>query len=250
MGAISMRDVAGRQGISGDMSLLFDVFGFQRSQVPPDPVDPKPTVSWREHCRRLNLPHIEINVVMLGSENFTDADIQQLDYAVYKMRNIYSAAGVGVGRAIAYFVTLADADGLDSPTSVDDIETICEKWSVRNSAIDIFVPHNMAVVDGDSNLLGRSPVDGPCDDKNGKDQSGVVCGLWGSDSTARTMAHEVGHYLGLGHRQSQPHNLMCQTGKICLPGKECVSIRAATLIDGGQASTMRSHCMARAGLGL
>jgi hypothetical protein len=92
----------------------------------------------------------------------------------------------------------------------------------------------MSVPSNGGTLLGRSAVDGPCD-KDAKGMNGATCGLWGSEQTARTFAHELGHYLGLEHRNSQPDNLMCQSG-------QANSTRNSVLLTSGQGNAMDDHC--------
>ena len=68
----------------------------------------------------------------------------------------------------------------------------------------------------------------------------ATAGLWGSEQTARTIAHELGHYLTLEHRNDEPDNLMCQSGSAS-------STRNSTVLTNDQGSDMRDHCMTHGG---
>jgi hypothetical protein len=235
----SLRSLASCIGISStsSFSVLGDYFGFARGVLPPDPTGADVTVSLLRQEQRLQGDFLHINVIAVGSDQFTDNDYIEIDYSIFKIRNIYHTVGLGIGRVRHYIIPTADADGLDSPTSRDDLEELTANWTVNNSGIDFFVPHNMMIPSNGGVLLGRSAVDGPCD-KDAKGMTGATGGLWGSEQTARTFAHEIGHYLSLEHRNSQPTNLMCQSGSAS-------SIRNSVLLTSGQGDDMDDHCSVR-----
>ncbi len=231
----SLRALAGCIGIDdGNFSVLRDFFGFSRGQLPPDPTGADVVVSLKRQFTRLDGDHFHLNVIRVGSEQFTDSDFIEIDYSIFKLRNIYHTVALGVGRIEHWFVTNGDADGLDTPTTEDDLETLTRSWTVPNDGIDLFIPHNMSVPSNGGILLGLSPVDGPCD-KSVKDMNGATCGLWGSEQTARTFAHELGHYLALDHRNRQTSNLMCQS-------RFASSTRNSVILTAGQGDTMDDHC--------
>lgn len=236
----SIRSLAGCIGLSGDISVLGDFFGFFRQQVPPDPTGAQTVVSLSDQAERLRDDYHNLNVVAVGVDQFTDADDIEVDYSIYKLRNIWNQADLTVGRIRHYGVATVDAAGLDSPTTRDDLEEITDRWTVSNDGIDMFIPHNMNVSSNGGTILGRSAVDGPCEDKDDKGMNGSTGGLWGSEQTARTFAHELGHYLTLTHRNSQPSNLMCQSGSAS-------STRNSVNLTSGQASDMRDHCLVDSG---
>lgn len=236
----SLRAGAACVGLTGSFSLLRHFFGFRRRTVPPDPTGVRSTVSLRRQLERLGGDHHALNVILVGSDQFTDDELLRVDYSVYKLRNIWNQVGLGVGRVRHYSIDTADADGLDTPTTRDQVEEITDRWFADNSGIDMFVPHNMSVPSGSGILLGRSAVGGPCEDKDDKGMNGSVTGLWGDEQTARTFAHELGHYLSLSHRNGQPDNLMCQSGSAS-------STRNSTDLTSGQGDDMDDHCLVRGG---
>jgi hypothetical protein len=89
-------------------------------------------------------------------------------------------------------------------------------------------------------ILGQSPQPGPCEGKNAKGMNASVVGLFGSEQTARSFSHEVGHYLGLGHQNDHPENLMCQSGSAS-------SIRNSVNLTSDQGNTVKGHCLVKPG---
>ena len=128
----------------------------------------------------------------------------------------------------------ADADGLDTPTSEDDLEQLTHDWTVPNDGIDMFIPHNMSVSGNGGTVLGYSPIGGPCD-KDAKQMNGSTCGLWGSEQTARSFGHELGHYLDLDHENDDHDNLMCQSSF-------ANSIRDSVQLTADQGEEIDEHC--------
>lgn len=225
---------------SNNFSVLRHFFGFFRGTLPPDPTGADVTVSLKKQLGLLEGDHFHVNVIAVGVDNFTDSDDIEVDYSIFKLRNVYDNVGIGVGRVEHYGVDEADADGLHAPTTKGQLEDITDKWVVWNNGIDLFIPSDMNVSSNGGSILGRSAVDGPCEDKDDKGMNGSVSGLWGDEQTARTVAHELGHYLTLEHRNSEPDNLMCQSGK-------ANSIRDSVLLTNGQGNDCKDHCMTKPG---
>ena len=245
--AASLRAFASCIGVSGPFSVLGHFFGFARWRLPTDPTGVRVEVSLKEQIERLRGRHFHLNVIAVGSDQFTDADYNEIDYSIFRTRNIYRPVAVGVGRVQHWVVSTADADGLDTPTTTGDLEDLTEDWTVPNDGIDLFVPHNMSVSSDGGTTLGRSAIDGPCD-KNAKGMTGAVCGLWGSEQTARTFAHELGHYLGLSHN----HGDACPTGttarnNLMAQSRCAVSTRGSVLLTSSQGDNVRDHCSTKSG---
>jgi reprolysin-like metallo-peptidase family M12B len=245
--AASLRALASCIGITGPFSVLSDFYGFRRRRLPPDPTGVRVQVSLKDQIGLLRGRHFNLNVITVGSDQFTDADHIEIDYGLFKLRNVYRPVSLGVGRILHWIIPTTDAAGLDSPTTEGELEDLTADWTVRNDGIDLFIPHNMAIPSNGGMILGKSAIDGPCD-KDAKGMTGSTCGLWGSEQTARTMAHELGHYLGLSHNHGDAcptttaaqNNLMAQS-------RCALSVRNSVLLTASQGTDMRDHCSTKGG---
>lgn len=234
--ADSVRDFASCIGLKGSISVLRDFFGFFRGRVPPDPTGAATSVSLKRQISLLKGDHFHVNVIRIGSDNFTASDSREIDYAIFKLRNIYDNRSIGVGRVQHWGVLAADAQGLDNITNDDEVADVTNTWVVKNDGIDLFIPDILNVSTNGGNLLGRSPVGGPCEGKDDKGMNGAVTGIWGDEQTARTLAHELGHYLGLSHRNGSTNNLMAQSSVAS-------STRNSVNLTNGQGNDARDHCL-------
>jgi hypothetical protein len=242
---------------SANVSVLFHFFGFIRQALPADPTGATSQVSLLEQVRGVQGEHIHLNVIRVGFDAIAggapalDTALEKLDYATYRTREIYSQVNLGVGRVQHWFITASDADGKDDLGSEGEADDLIAEWSVPNAGIDAFVVRNIS----DADFVGKaSDIPGDCD-KESKDD-GVIAGEIGRgfEGFARTFAHEIGHHLGLKHNHGGSpdcpgttngcNNLMAQTRCATSCGG---GTRAATLLTGGQGSTMRGHCSVRSG---
>ncbi len=249
---ISVRDLLDcvDADLTEDQSLLRRLFGFRRGLVPPDPTGADASVSVRQLAVDIDGDHIHLNVIAMGFDALNTANLASaridVDYCIYRIRNIYRPQGVGVGRVLHYSVDRDDADGLDVINGSDECVELWRSFYVDNDGIDAFVVRSI------SGLLGLSPVGGDCG-KQSKDD-GLVAG--GVDNNAeglsRTFAHEVGHFLGLDHNHNElpdgpcpattagQNNLMAQTG--C-----AISVRNSVILTNTQGNDMDDHCTIREG---
>lgn len=230
---------------SANVSILRHMFGFLRERVPDDLCSTATAeVSLLNQVKSLQGKHIHLNIIRVGIDNFTGAEVDKIEYAIYKAREIFNTRNLGIGRVEHYNVTSSDAGGKDDLGSQDEAEDLTHDWTVPNDGLDVFMVDNIS-----ADFVGISPVDGPCD-KNDKDMNGVIGGevSRGFEGVARTFAHEIGHYLGLKHNHgddcpttvSGRDNLMAQT--------RCAdSVCNSVNLNNSQGSTIRSHCFVKSG---
>jgi hypothetical protein len=235
----------------GSVSVLFHLFGFFRARVPANScTGTTAQVSMLDHLNSLQSKHIHLNVIRVGIDDWTEAEIDKLDFSIFSARQIYRTRSLGIGRVQHWDVSSADADGKDDIGSEDEAEDLTHDWTVDNNAIDVFVVSNIS-----ADFIGLSPVGGSCD-KDDKDMNGVLGGEINrsTEGIARTFAHEIGHYLGLSHNHggdpdcpdttSGCNNLMAQTRCATSCGG---GVCAALLLTSSQGSTIRGHCFVQDG---
>lgn len=238
MAAFSLKQAAADAQLHGTVSLARDIYGYRQGHLPTNPVGAGTTISLRKWAALGQGNSFNLNVVAVGIESFTATMFDEIDTAVGRMREIYGAIGVGVKWVLHWHITTEDADGTDVITSQDEIDNLLSGFAVDNGGIDLYFPAGWNPQGADAGLLGKSVIDGPCPaDKDVKGNKGSCVGLTGKTLSSRTAAHEVGHYLSLTHRQSEPQDIMAQTQFAASPTWQAVGF------DADQADDVRLHCM-------
>jgi hypothetical protein len=166
---------------------------------------------------------ISLNLIRVGADRFTPADEQTINDAVAYLRGIYATVGLILRRVEHYRIPTAQAGGRDIIDNNGEAEALTNDWTVFNHAVDVFLVKGYF-----GTVTGLAPVEGPCD-KQAMGMNGAVVEL-AAAYTGNVLAHEVGHYLGLGHVPNDSTNLMFDW----VPNN-------GTLTS-GQGVTMRSHC--------
>jgi|GEM_PF-2899287 hypothetical protein len=193
--------------------------------------------------QRLKLPHFHLNGVRVGtdaSDLMEPSDEQNLDCAVQLCRDIFAAAGIGVGRFERnWWIPLSDNTGFDILDDKCEAEDLVDEYTVPNDGVDVFFVD--VFVDPDTaGILGYFP-------KNG---DGVVVESRSSTflGTARTMAHELGHLLGgLGDNDVEvggnpdPTNLLSQTQFAATQPDNQVAIPGSTSLNVNQVNDIKGH---------
>ena len=198
-------------------------------------------------------------LIAVGFDALGDTDLttsrDEVDYCIYRIRNIYRPRGVGVGRVLHFSIDGDEAGSFGNIGDADEAEDLWRSFYVDNDGIDAFVSR---FVDR-NDLLGLSPVGGDCGKQSKND--GLFAGGVNdnADGLSRTFAHEVGHFLGLPHNHDAlpdgpcpttnagQNNLMAQTGCIPVLSDNTRDTRNAVLLTNTQGNTMDDHCTIREG---
>jgi hypothetical protein len=141
--------------------------------------------------------NLAINIIRVAEENFTPAENADLLRAVEITRTIFADVGIRLLAPSWFRISARDAGGYATLESDSEAKDLVHDWTVPRQGIDVFVVRSMNIgAEGES---GLSPKPGPCS-KNGKGMDGLVISMNGNASdTGQLLAHEIGHYLGLGH---------------------------------------------------
>lgn len=239
---------ASGQGGVANPSVMTHLFGFWRRTAPTDPATSAPVVvSVDQVFTGLSGRHVNLNVIEVGLDTMTptalaDAD-DKIDYAMHRIRQIWAARSLGLGRVGWFWITAADSGGLDDIGSESEFDTLTDRWTVPGDGIDMFFVRNIS-----AGFVGISPRPGDCD-KNDK-SDGLLGGfaLRGAEGMGRTAAHELGHFLSLAHTHgdacptstTERDNLMSQT-------RCAVTERGSVVLTSAQGTAARGRCQVRAG---
>jgi hypothetical protein len=136
--------------------------------------------------------YLDLNVIYVGYEDFTQGDYNEVDYAVDKyLPWIYGNVGHGLG-SVSYY-TISNRQW-SSSIDLSDAEALTDAYTIPDSGADVFVVLALSGADG------VSALNGSCDKNSSGGMTGPVVSLNGdSYNVANTFAHEIGHYLGLEH---------------------------------------------------
>jgi hypothetical protein len=272
MTTLSVRDIADRHlGKIGDLSVDADVYGYihrdassrlfgslQPSDVLPGSgtLESPTTRSLRRHLETVSGTSVDLVMFLVGHEPafsgvVTVEQVAKLQYAVQVARDVYARADIGIRRVEWGRVPVALAGGFADITTVFGATSLTMQFTGRDGAIDVFAVQTMKM------LQGRSPKPGPCNKHVLLDvpsvlaMTGCVIGLGGTTGgdgsppstpqfTGIAVAHEVGHYLGLGHEPDEG-NVMC-SGK-----RGCEASEGMLELTGDQGLRMKAHCMINPG---
>ena len=171
---------------------------------------------------------IDLKIVLVGWDAFVSTSLVEVPAAVEHLRDVYESVDLAIGNVSYFGISLDDADGYEHIDSEDEANALRAEWGFAGKGIDVFF-----VLSWVGSKVGISPIIGPCSEQD--TDSGVVVGLELSASgTGNTLAHELGHYLGLFH-EAESANLMF---KYVPNGEQLTST---------QGRQMRKHCMVYSG---
>ncbi len=244
----SLKQLAACIGLPQNFSVVGDFFGY--ASPPPWPLAEQSTnllsqtglpqsLSLLTQMQRLKQTHFHLNIIRVGTDanDLMEADDEQnLDCAVQLTRDIYAAVGIGIGRVERWWmIPLADNTGFEVIDDECEAEELVDAYGVHKGGVDCFF---VRVIMNSLGFIGVYP--------GGSDGIVVEAREESFDGTARTMAHELGHFLGLdtggtdgnGHQNNTPTNLMAQTK---IPQGAGISLLAATQLNSAQVATLKGH---------
>lgn len=248
---LSLRDVAQRcLGVTGTMSVNNDVFGYIFRDTngkmfgtlgAGDILPGSGTATNRSllrHLQTINGSAFDMVPIFVGHENdfsgtFSRDDATKVQYAIQIARDIYAQQDVGIRGLNWQRIPQADVGGYANLTDRAEAHDLTDDWSGPPGGIDVFFVQSI----GDA--AGWSNRNGPCNKNSIFGLTGAVLEV---SSTRRFtgifVAHEVGHYLGLGTGPS-PTNVM----GVDTDGDGIDEVNSnSTGLTAAQGTTMRSHC--------
>jgi Metallo-peptidase family M12B Reprolysin-like len=191
----SLRNIADRcLGLQCNFSVVRDFFGYRRRV--------KATDSLLTQVKLLSSgKRIGVNVIYVGEDKWFKPDFIEVEGALRRMRAIYAQVNIAIARIRYYGITTAMAPGREDIDDDCEAQDLTNEYTIPNDSLDVFMVMNYAGA-----TIGLSENDGPCDKNDGwfTNMSGSVVAIRDSSDTSgevtgQVMAHEVGHYLGLGH---------------------------------------------------
>jgi len=229
----TLRELAACLNRSGTVSIVHDVLCYQMGL--PD----HSTTSLIGHIAALRGKHFNLDVILVGTEQFNDASLRHIDEALFRTREAYARVNLGVARVDYFGMSEAPAGDLAEINSHFEAYELTAGFSGPNEdALDVFI---VADYDVDDQEAGLAAVDVPCN-KDLYLMTGAVLGKrWtgiplGGVTLGQVMAHEIGHLLGLDH--------VTNVGNLMFPTS------SGTDLAPSQGEVVRGHCLVREGCDL
>jgi hypothetical protein len=232
----SLRSIAACVGASGSFSVVRDFYGYHTgvfghvdlstdlTTASPNTIKIDPSAPGRlsllSQVRLLKGPHIHLDTIRVGVEAFTITDEQEIDIAVQITRELYARIGLGIGRVLHWQISTEVAGGFTVIDTPDEAFDLLDEFTAPGDGMDVFFVRGL-----DFGAGGAT---------SDKDPEGTIIEIKGTVASGIGLAHELGHYLGLGHNNSAQTNLMFGGGKgFPKPNYDLTSSEAGTMLSSG-----------------
>jgi hypothetical protein len=193
--------------------------------------------------------HFHVQLIVTGSDLLSENDTRVLDYDIFRLRDIYTTAEIGIGIVSWDLRTMQNSSGHAVVKTADDITATGHDITADGDFVPVVIPAdmNVTIVNPDGTVtvaLGLSPTSGPCSPRTSSGMNSSVVDFAG-ESGGRALAHEVGHFLGAEHPATPGMSLMTQDAVVRNVGGDPFT---ATMILENERIIMRKHCVMRPGL--
>jgi len=142
---------------------------------------------------------VTANLIAVTGDTWTAVQWQEFLDGFSGAAAIYRNFRLRLQGAGTFDVPTAQAGGYAVIDSKSEAHDLTEDWNGPEGAVDVFC---VPVFVGD--IAGQSPENGPCEHDSKSTSGSIVERI---DPLNVIIAHELGHYLGLGHLDI-PNNLM------------------------------------------
>jgi hypothetical protein len=183
-------------GVFGHKSINVDLKGKKLSEVSIASNDPG-TLSLRRQLELLKTRYINLDVIRVGGDDFSALEHQEVDIAVQIARELYQRDDIGIGRVLAWHIKAAKAGSYMSLDSDCEAIDLIDEYTAGGGGIDCFFVRAITYGSG-----GSTPEKG----------DGLVVDLLGHVGSGISLAHELGHYLGVLHHMPYREYLMVGDG--------------------------------------
>jgi hypothetical protein len=158
-----------------------------------------------------------VNIIKVG--DFGSFEHSDLYAAVDRMRQIYEQRDITLNSVRRYIIDNSLAGSYTVINSENEVRDMWEDWSVRNDSIDVYVVQdfNWSTFNGYAGDIPGPASKGGRSDGVALEKTGFIDGSGNARLNVETLAqligHEVGHYLGLAHKETTNNLMRSNTGQ-------------------------------------